>query len=206
MRKNLFVASVRYMRFPGPFRHAFKHFGNSRDEQIRMLVHVTRMAAAPGRYDEEWGLKRAAESYDRRPPDPHARQRQLFARRFDLPPGGISGIKAPTLLEFKRGSWECEIDPLIAPAPGERVLEKRAPSAFFGNDLAESLREQGIDTVVVCGTSLSGCVRASVVDGTLALAISTSAVKAAASLTASSASMRRSTSTSAAFSPWMNRL
>ncbi len=81
------------------------------------------------------------------------------------PDGGVFGIKAPTLLEFKRGSWECEIDPLIAPLPGERVIEKRAPSAFFGNDLAGQFKEQGIDTVVVCGTSLSGCVRASVVDG-----------------------------------------
>ena len=42
--------------------------------------------------------------------------------------------------------------------------------------------------------------------GTWARAISTSEVNAAASLTASSASMRRSTSISAAFRPWMNRL
>ena len=42
--------------------------------------------------------------------------------------------------------------------------------------------------------------------GWFALEISTSAVNAASSLTASSASMRRSTSISAAFRPWMNRL
>ncbi|MEO3783201.1 alpha/beta hydrolase [Actinocorallia sp. B10E7] len=122
MRKNLFVASVRHMRFPGPFRHAFKRFGDSRDEQIRMLVHVTRMAAAPGRYDEEWGAKRAAESYDRRPPDPHARQRQLFARRFDLPPGGISGIKAPTL------ALHGELDPLVR-ASAVRAIAEQIPGA-----------------------------------------------------------------------------
>ena len=42
--------------------------------------------------------------------------------------------------------------------------------------------------------------------GTWARAISTSEANAAASLTASSASIRRSTSMSAAFRPWMNRL
>src|SRR5690606_41778457 len=42
--------------------------------------------------------------------------------------------------------------------------------------------------------------------GTLALAISTSCAKAATSCTASSASMRRSTSISAPFRPWLNRL
>ncbi len=79
--------------------------------------------------------------------------------------GGIFGMKAPTLLEFLRGSWDCEIDPLITPAPDDLVIEKTVPSAFFKSELAERLEAQGIDTVVICGTSLSGCVRASVVDG-----------------------------------------
>jgi maleamate amidohydrolase len=83
----------------------------------------------------------------------------------DEPNGGIFTLKAPTLLEFTRGSWSCEIDPLIAPAPGELVIGKRAPSAFFGSDLHERLQKHQIDTVVTCGTSLSGCVRATVVDG-----------------------------------------
>jgi len=118
MRRNLVPTSIRHMRFPGPFRHAFKRFGDSRDEQIRMLVHVTRMSSAPDRADEEWMLKRATESYDRRPPDPHARQRQLFARRFDLPPGGISGIKAPTLALYG------EVDPLVKPSAARAIAAK----------------------------------------------------------------------------------
>ena len=47
---------------------------------------------------------------------------------------------------------------------------------------------------------------AEVSSGRLFLAISTSALKAAGSFTASSASIRRSTSTPAAFRPWMKRL
>lgn len=52
-----------------------------------------------------------------------------------------------------------------APLPGEAVLRKTAPSAFFGTPLAAHLTALGVDTVIVCGESTSGCVRASVVDG-----------------------------------------
>lgn len=81
------------------------------------------------------------------------------------PDGGLFTIKAPTLLQFKRGTWDAEIDPLIAPETGDLVLEKNSPSAFFASELASVLKAQEIDTVVVCGCSLSGCVRATVVDG-----------------------------------------
>lgn len=81
------------------------------------------------------------------------------------PDGGVWTQKCPGLLENLRGSWECGIDELVAPEPGDLVLEKRAASAFFGTGLVEHLRGLGVDTVVVAGTSTSGCVRASVVDG-----------------------------------------
>jgi nicotinamidase-related amidase len=52
-----------------------------------------------------------------------------------------------------------------APLPGEVVLKKNSPSAFFGTPLAAHLIGEGIDTLLVCGESASGCVRATVVDG-----------------------------------------
>lgn len=52
-----------------------------------------------------------------------------------------------------------------APLPGEVVLKKTAPSAFFGTPLLAHLMANGIDTLIVCGEAVSGCVRASVVDG-----------------------------------------
>lgn len=52
----------------------------------------------------------------------------------------------------------------IAPKSGEWVLEKTKASAFFQTPLASALVREKIDTVVVCGVSTSGCVRASVVD------------------------------------------
>lgn len=53
----------------------------------------------------------------------------------------------------------------IAPLPGELVLAKPKASAFFGTPLLAYLHRQGVDTLIVCGTTTSGCVRATVVDG-----------------------------------------
>jgi nicotinamidase-related amidase len=52
----------------------------------------------------------------------------------------------------------------IAPLPGDIVIEKRGPSAFFGTPLVSHLNELDVDTLIVAGTTTSGCVRASVVD------------------------------------------
>jgi nicotinamidase-related amidase len=53
----------------------------------------------------------------------------------------------------------------LAPIEGELVLEKTAPSAFFGTLLTPLLIREGADTIIVVGESTSGCVRATVVDG-----------------------------------------
>jgi len=53
----------------------------------------------------------------------------------------------------------------VAPLPGEVVLRKVAPSAFWGTPLIGHLVSLGVDTLVVAGESTSGCVRATVVDG-----------------------------------------
>jgi nicotinamidase-related amidase len=53
----------------------------------------------------------------------------------------------------------------VAPIGDEPVIRKSSPSAFMNTQLATHLHYIGIDTVVVCGESTSGCVRASVVDG-----------------------------------------
>jgi nicotinamidase-related amidase len=53
----------------------------------------------------------------------------------------------------------------LTPLPGEVVLRKTSPSAFWGTPLAGHLNYLDVDTLIVCGESTSGCVRASVVDG-----------------------------------------
>jgi nicotinamidase-related amidase len=62
------------------------------------------------------------------------------------------------------GSRGAAIIPELAPAPGDRVIRKWRPSAFFRTDLEVFLGAQSIDTLLVCGTSVSGCVRATVTD------------------------------------------
>ena len=72
--------------------------------------------------------------------------------------------KVPALLTLEAGTGWVEIDPRIAPRPGEPVLTKLFASAFFGTTLASLLAGAGCDSVIVTGASTSGCVRATVVD------------------------------------------
>lgn len=59
---------------------------------------------------------------------------------------------------------EVQIVDALAPRPGEDVVDKRYASAFFGSDLVSRLVRQGVDTLVVAGTTTSGCLRSTVVD------------------------------------------
>lgn len=52
----------------------------------------------------------------------------------------------------------------IAPRSDEFVLRKTKASAFFGTPLATYLAAHRVDTLLICGTSTSGCVRATVVE------------------------------------------
>jgi len=72
--------------------------------------------------------------------------------------------KVPALQVLAAGEPWTEIDPRVAPKPGEPVLTKLHASAFFETDLAKLLEEAGCDSVVVVGASTSGCVRATAVD------------------------------------------
>jgi maleamate amidohydrolase len=52
----------------------------------------------------------------------------------------------------------------IAPAPQDIVVLKQKPSGFFGTNMASYLTLLGCDSVIVTGTTTSGCVRATVLD------------------------------------------
>lgn len=81
---------------------------------------------------------------------------------FDL--GGWGLKNARFLEDFEREERGNAIVPDIAPLPGELVIKKQKPSAFFGTPLLSHLVELKIDTLLVTGVSTSGCVRASVID------------------------------------------
>ena len=70
--------------------------------------------------------------------------------------------KVPALKVLAPGTRWVEIDERLGRRPEEPVIAKAHASAFFGVPLAALLA--GRDTLVVCGASTSGCVRATVVD------------------------------------------
>jgi maleamate amidohydrolase len=78
--------------------------------------------------------------------------------------GRVWHQKAPGMASLKRGSAGVELDPRLGRRPADIVVTKHGPSAFFGTGLAPLLVGLGVDTVVICGATTSGCVRASVVD------------------------------------------
>ncbi|MBI4319384.1 MAG: isochorismatase family protein [Chloroflexi bacterium] len=57
-----------------------------------------------------------------------------------------------------------DIPESIAPCPNELVFSKPKASGFFGTWLVTYLRFLRVDCVLVCGTSTSGCVRATAID------------------------------------------
>jgi maleamate amidohydrolase len=84
------------------------------------------------------------------------------AHRDSMAGGRGAGAVDEAALARKRRA--AEIIDEVKPAPGEVVLKKTAPSAFWGTPLAAHLNFHQIDTLFVCGEATSGCVRASVVD------------------------------------------
>jgi len=62
------------------------------------------------------------------------------------------------------GSKGATIVPEVAPEPGDRIIRKWRPSAFFRTDFELFLGVLAVDTLLVCGTSVSGCARATVTD------------------------------------------
>ena len=72
--------------------------------------------------------------------------------------------KVPGCLDFTETSELSQVVPELPPEPGDLIIRKQFPSAFFGTHLASSLAMHGIKTLFICGATTSGCVRASAVD------------------------------------------
>jgi nicotinamidase-related amidase len=66
--------------------------------------------------------------------------------------------------QLQVGTWETEIDDRIAPQPGEHVIVKKRASAFHGTYLSSFLKAAGVDTVILTGVTMAGCVRHSTED------------------------------------------
>lgn len=101
-----------------------------------MGIPIIHVTGLAGAGVDEWSFRRDAKRGQQLSPEEHDHRK----RKFDI------------------------VDE-VAPLPGEALLKKLSPSAFWGTPLVGHLNQWDIDTVIACGESTSGCVRASVVDG-----------------------------------------
>jgi nicotinamidase-related amidase len=81
-----------------------------------------------------------------------------------LKDGGLWLQKVPSLGDLQIGGRWVEIDPRLEAREDETVVLKKGASAFFGTNLPAILVSQGVDSVILCGATTSGCIRATAID------------------------------------------
>jgi nicotinamidase-related amidase len=84
----------------------------------------------------------------------------------DMADAGLFWRKAKVLDVWQKGDGR-GLDAYmegLEPAEMETVVVKKYASAFFGTSLASELQVRNVDTLVICGVSTSGCVRATTLD------------------------------------------
>ena len=97
---------------------------------------------------------------------------RLFAaaRRASIPiiystrHADTGGVQSTNRQMGREGDNLFAIKKELAPAPEDLIIYKERASAFFGTPLIAHLRLLGIESLIICGESTSGCVRASTVD------------------------------------------
>jgi nicotinamidase-related amidase len=85
----------------------------------------------------------------------------------DMKDAGLFYLKTKNIRVMLVGSELNHLNgwlPGLEPAASDLLIKKKYPSAFFGTTLAGQLHLLNADTVVVCGVSTSGCVRATTLD------------------------------------------
>jgi maleamate amidohydrolase len=152
LRPALLVVDVNYNFVgdsPKPILESIRTFRNSCGEAgweavgaIRELLAAARAAEVPVFYTTQ-------------PPDMSATVAGGWARK---------NSRVSDDGEGERAAFGVRIVDEIAPSPGDIVIVKDKPSAFFATPLVSYLNQIRADTVVIAGGTTSGCVRASVID------------------------------------------
>jgi maleamate amidohydrolase len=145
-RPGLLIIDVQYRTtgtVPRPFWQAIEEFPTSCGEiawsamsNIELLLKLFRARSWPVLY-------------------PYVAPKEAF----DL---GRLAEKTPSIMTIPDTGYR--FPTAVAPRPGDVLLPKKHPSAFFGTPLASYLIDLKVDTLVVTGCTTSGCVRGSVVD------------------------------------------
>ncbi|QIE57264.1 isochorismatase family protein [Pikeienuella piscinae] len=83
-------------------------------------------------------------------------------------PGGADGgafyAKVPALAYLEAGKDTQRLVEGLSVGPGDLMITKQYPSAFFGTSLAATLQFMKVDTLIIGGLTTSGCVRATCID------------------------------------------
>lgn len=90
-----------------------------------------------------------------------------YVYKPDYSDGGVMVDLIPGLKTERavcQGDREVEIIDRLAPLPGELVVDKNRPSAFFGTSLLDALNERGVRQLFVCGVTTNCCVESTVRD------------------------------------------
>jgi nicotinamidase-related amidase len=89
----------------------------------------------------------------------------VFYSTMDVRPNSKpEGLNATERRAPRNDAEAYAIRPEFRPEPDDVIITKQRASAFFGTPLQAHLTQLGIRTVIICGESTSGCVRASAVD------------------------------------------
>ena len=117
-----------------------------------------RTCTAAGRGDEAAARRRAGEG-----PSGRLHDDRLRARAGK--DGGLWLQKVPALGDLQLGGPLGRASTRASGArEDETVIVKKGASGFFGTNLASVLVSQDVDSVILCGATTSGCVRATAID------------------------------------------
>lgn len=106
--------------------------------------------------DPKWGR--------RNNPDAEARTAQLLAawRGLGRPVVHVQHLSREADSPYRPGQPGCDFKEDLAPGAGEILVQKRTNNAFIETGLEASLRDRGVDAVVVAGVLLANSVDATV--------------------------------------------
>ncbi len=88
----------------------------------------------------------------------------VFYTTGSLREGRIHSTKR-NITERPATNNDWDIKQEFAPEDGDLIIRKERASGFYGTPLLAYLQMMGVDSLIACGESTSGCVRATVVDG-----------------------------------------
>ena len=89
----------------------------------------------------------------------------IYSTTEARPETNVGHAYATNRQKVQRAPDVWEIKEEFEPQEGDLMVYKQRASAFVGTPLIPQLNQMGVDSLIVCGESTSGCVRASVVDG-----------------------------------------